>query len=132
MIKYHCQNCGKEYASGLSKSMCEAQHILSKSTDPKFALLMKAARNLDYIDCYHGDKFYNGCTDLPWNPLDSDADAFQLMTELGISLFFGSRGSVLTITTILDGRRRKTEFRCGEDEPAIVRHAIVRAAAGVD
>lgn len=69
----------------------------------------------------------------PWNPLVFDQDAFRLMVELGIGLSFGqieSTGNMFIITK--RDKRRKTIFRCGEDEPTIIRRAIVKAAAKVD
>jgi hypothetical protein len=64
-----------------------------------------------------------------WNPLESDADAFQLAVKLGISLEIGEAG--FGDVQAGKGDHWACEWLNADDPCAATRRAIVRAAAAI-
>lgn len=76
-----------------------------------------------------------------WNPLEDDSDAFRLMIALGLRLEYFSldpfevSGQPVCVITLAPGGERnrlcQTLTETGDEAHAVVRRAIVRAAAKI-
>ena len=63
-----------------------------------------------------------------WNPLTDDGDALRLAVKLGIHLQFAMDYAVAYAGSV---HAKQFTERCGNDEKAATRRAIVRAAAEI-
>lgn len=82
--------------------------------------------------CCRDDKF-GGLIEYYWNPLENDADAFQLMCKLKIDLYFGN-GDVEASVTPKKGYFEEVFLEFWNDEQskmAAARKVIVLAAAEI-
>lgn len=67
-----------------------------------------------------------------WNPLENDADAFQLMVKLNIQPIFSlNEWGDFVNTSILESEYDGEKFQALEEKSPATRRAIVRAAAEI-
>lgn len=98
--------------------------------------LLEAAARAAGMDVFGADKHGNLCVDpvayVPWNPLDVDSDAFDLLISSKLQLEFDMLANEehIAIVSDLDGRIAIVSGDA-DDFKAATRRAITRAAAAL-